>query len=276
MVILIKIALLILTFCWGNKFVGYNEYMCAVISYGVSAFLFIDLGQRYMKNVYGDYTKTTASQYHTPKKDDNRYAYWNDWESYNNFEDTYSSTIPKEHKRFLPKTYTTTKTEVEKIVSTMKVKANVVEFCGEEVKYQTKVAEKNKKETSLPPKMQQQKVEKAAQKEPKELIMVVNEDTVNVKRKRLYEAILKLLQSKKLKADKLYAMLQSFAHIDIAVGGIVFYIDSLILTKAKIAIDEPLMNEIREVTRKALNSPELIVEFTEKKNVTLLNYFLKK
>lgn len=278
MYILIKIIFLIIAFCLGKSYCEYGEYICGVISYFMVAFLTYDLGQRCNKHMFGEYT--TSYEEPQKQKDTNHYAYYNDWGDYEELEQT-ATNNPKPKV----KTKTTygkwfnnnsTQKDIDNLVAKVKPTQTNIEFCEEiKVEKSDKIIHHKKETAPTTPKLAQQKAENR-QKEPrKELIMVVNREDINVKRKSLYEAILGLLKDKKIRGDKMYAMLQSFAHIDISLNSIVFYIDSLVLTKAKIAINEELMNEIREVSKKALSSPDLVVEFVEKKNITLLNYFLK-
>jgi hypothetical protein len=263
----------------GNSFVHWGEYMCAVISYCVVLFLLCDLGQRFRKNIHGNYSVS----YEQPNTNNQkRYSCYTDWEGYD--ETLPQTTQPK--VKVKPTKWlgtNTTQKEINNIKAKIKICTNPIEFCEEvDTQYNSKKSSKttnsNNHKCDIPKenKMAHQKAQNMQQNAPQEVIMVFNDREVSEKRKCLYDAILGVLEGMKMRKDKQYAMLQSFAHIDMPEGGIFFYIDSMVLEKAKIAIDESLMNSIKSAIRETLHSPNLVIEFKEKRNVTLLNYFLNK
>lgn len=267
---------MIVMLCFGSSFIDYGENMCAFISYAIGLYLGFDLCRRGKLHLLGQYN-TYTNKVNLTSGDAERYGYWNDWGDIDAVESTATETIPTSHRRYLPST--TTPTEVEKISSAMKTTATAIEFCGEaEIKYKSVEKKKEVIKPQLPTasKLQQQKAENAPKEAVKDLIMIVNESDIKPNRKCLYEAILELFKDSGYKGIKLQAALQSLSHIDITFKNVVYYLDTAVLTNAKIGFDETMLNKIVETTKLALKRKDIEVEFTEKKNITILNYFLSK
>jgi hypothetical protein len=269
MIILIKIATIIIALCFGNSFIDFNEYISAIISYAIMVYLSVDVCNRGRLHLLGNYM-TYPNKSSLIGKDAERYVYWNDY-------DASDATIPPSHRKYAPKNLP--KTEVDKISSAMKTTTTPIEFCGDaEIKYLSKETPKEvtKPQTTSVSKMQQQKAEKAPKETYKDLIMVINEEDLHIKRKFLYEALLTLFKENGYKGDKLYSVLQSIAHIDMTFKHVIYYLDTTVLTHAKIGLDADMLDKIVETTRKTLRHQDIVVDFTEKKNVTILNYYLTK
>ena len=174
----------------------------------------------------------------------------------------------------------------KKIEKNMHLSDNFLEFCGNK-KYlvnpqETTIDNKSKEKPKVDMVSVIQEIEQNSVSDKnnnlngEDVIFIINNNTVDDAKKKIYNCILKIINKESLKPNKRYALLQSFNYIDICPASIVIYIDNFILQKAELSEKDLCKEEIICSLKKELCFQKLDVQFVEYKNVSLLNYYLKQ
>lgn len=276
MVNLIKIIILLFAFASIFTFANNGNAQCVICCIIMVGYIIYDLRQSYIRFVYGE-----CKDIHSRSKYKNNDSEWDGWDEwfgdYNN-----SLYVPN-------KTYQKTESSresVKKIEKNMHLSDNFLEFCGnkkylvnpQEITIDNKPKEKPKVDmVSVIKEIEQNSVsDKNTNLNGEDVIFIINNNTVDDAKKKIYNCILKIINKESLKPNKRYALLQSFNYIDICPASIVIYIDNFILQKAELSEKDLCKEEIICSLKKELCFQKLDVQFVEYKNVSLLNYYLKQ
>lgn len=276
MVNLIKIIILLFAFASIFTFANNGNAQCVICCIIMVGYIIYDLRQSYIRFVYGE-----CKDIHSRSKYKNNDSEWDGWDEwfgdYNN-----SLYVPN-------KTYQKTESNresIKKIEKNMHLSDNFLEFCGnkkylvnpQEITIDNKPKEKPKVDmVSVIKEIEQNSVsDKNNNLNGEDVIFIINNNTVDDAKKKIYNCILKIINKESLKPNKRYALLQSFNYIDICPASIVIYIDNFILQKAELSEKDLCKEEIICSLKKELCFQKLDVQFVEYKNVSLLNYYLKQ
>lgn len=276
MVNLIKIIILLFAFASIFTFANNGNAQCVICCIIMVGYIIYDLRQSYIRFVYGE-----CKDIHSRSKYKNNDSEWDGWDEwfgdYNN-----SLYVPN-------KTYQKTESSresVKKIEKNMHLSDNFLEFCGnkkylvnpQEITIDNKPKEKPQVDmVSVIKEIEQNSVsDKNTNLNGEDVIFIINNNTVDDAKKKIYNCILKIINKESLKPNKRYALLQSFNYIDICPASIVIYIDNFILQKAELSEKDLCKEEIICSLKKELCFQKLDVQFVEYKNVSLLNYYLKQ
>ena len=276
MVNLIKIIILLFAFASIFTFANNGNAQCVICCIIMVGYIIYDLRQSYIRFIYGECTDI-----HSRRKYKNTDSEWDGWDEW--FGD-YSNSL------YVPnKTYQKTETNresIKKIEKNMHLSDNFLEFCGnkkylvnpQEITIDNKSKEKPKVDmVSVINEIEQNSVsDKNNNLNGEDVIFIINNNTVDDAKKKIYNCILKIINKESLKPNKRYALLQSFNYIDICPASIVIYIDNFILQKAELSEKDLCKEEIICSLKKELCFQKLDVQFVEYKNVSLLNYYLKQ
>ena len=276
MVNLIKIIILLFAFANIFTFANNGNAQCVICCIIMVVYIIYDLRQSYIRFVYGECTDIhSRSKY---KNNDSEWDGWDEWfGDFNN-----SLYVPN-------KTYQKTESNresIKKIEKNMHLSDNFLEFCGnkkylvnpQEITIDDKSKEKPQVDmVSVIKEIEQNSVsDKNNNLNGEDVIFIINNNTVDDAKKKIYNCILKIINKESLKPNKRYALLQSFNYIDICPASIVIYIDNFILQKAELSEKDLCKEEIICSLKKELCFQKLDVQFVEYKNVSLLNYYLKQ
>lgn len=276
MVNLIKIIILLFAFASIFTFANNGNAQCVICCIIMVGYIIYDLRQSYIRFMYGECTDINSRSKH--KNNDSEWDGWDEWfGDYNN-----SLYVPN-------KTYQKTESNresIKKIEKNMHLSDNFLEFCGnkkylvnpQEITIDNKSKEKPKVDVvSVIKEIEQNSVsDKNNNLNGEDVIFIINNNTVDDAKKKIYNCILKIINKESLKPNKRYALLQSFNYIDICPASIVIYIDNFILQKAELSEKDLCKEEIICSLKKELCFQKLDVQFVEYKNVSLLNYYLKQ
>ena len=276
MVNLIKIIILLFAFASIFTFANNGNAQCVICCIIMVGYIIYDLRQSYIRFIYGECTDI-----HSRSKDKNNNSEWDGWDEW--FGDYNNSLYA------INNTYQITESNresIKKIEKNMHLSDNFLEFCGnkkylvnpQETTIDNKSKEKPKVDmVSVIKEIEQNSVsDKNTNLNGEDVIFIINNNTVDDAKKKIYNCILKIINKESLKPNKRYALLQSFNYIDICPASIVIYIDNFILQKAELSEKDLCKEEIICSLKKELCFQKLDVQFVEYKNVSLLNYYLKQ
>lgn len=276
MVNLIKIIILLFAFASIFTFANNGNAQCVICCIIMVGYIIYDLRQSYIRFVYGE-----CKDIHSRSKYKNNDSEWDGWDEW--FGD-YSNSLYATNN-----TYQKTESNresIKKIEKNMHLSDNFLEFCGnkkylvnpQEITIDNKSKEKPKVDmVSVIKEIEQNSVsDKNNNLNGEDVIFIINNNTVDDAKKKIYNCILKIINKESLKPNKRYALLQSFNYIDICPASIVIYIDNFILQKAELSEKDLCKEEIICSLKKELCFQKLDVQFVEYKNVSLLNYYLKQ
>ena len=276
MVNLIKIIILLFAFASIFTFANNGNAQCVICCIIMVGYIIYDLRQSYIRFMYGECTDINSrSKY---KNNDSEWDGWDEW-----FGD-YNNSLYATNKAY-QKTESN-RESIKKIEKNMHLSDNFLEFCGnkkylvnpQETTIDNKSKEKPKVDmVSVIKEIEQNSVsDKNTNLNGEDVIFIINNNTVDDAKKKIYNCILKIINKESLKPNKRYALLQSFNYIDICPASIVIYIDNFILQKAELSEKDLCKEEIICSLKKELCFQKLDVQFVEYKNVSLLNYYLKQ
>ena len=261
MAIFLKTIILFITFICGCSLSLEGNVRCALTCFCISAYIIYDMRERYIGYLRGECKDVYGKN--------NNQDRWDEW--YN--------THPQS------KTYSTVKhiknvSNIQDVKKKIKLSNNFVEFCGKKtfaVKVEDKVVEKPTIDMdAVWAEIERVEAQNETSSYGNDLVMIINDDTVDEMRTKVYDCILNVLDNPKRGANERYALLQSFVHIDICPTSIIIYVDKNILKKAKLSVSDLCETEITCALRSALYFPQLEVQFVDYKPINLLNYFLDK
>lgn len=276
MVNLIKIIILLFAFASIFTFANNGNAQCVICCIIMVGYIIYDLRQSYIRFMYGECTDINSrSKY---KNNDSEWDGWDEWfGNYNNSLYAINNTYQKTESN---------RESIKKIEKNMHLSDNFLEFCGnkkylvnpQEITIDNKSKEKPKVDmVSVIKEIEQNSVsDKNTNLNGEDVILIINNNTVDDAKKKIYNCILKIINKESLKPNKRYALLQSFNYIDICPASIVIYIDNFILQKAELSEKDLCKEEIICSLKKELCFQKLDVQFVEYKNVSLLNYYLKQ
>lgn len=276
MVNLIKIIILLFAFASIFTFANNGNAQCVICCIIMVGYIIYDLRQSYIRFMYGECTDINSrSKY---KNNDSEWDGWDEWfGNYNNSLYAINNTYQKTESN---------RESIKKIEKNMHLSDNFLEFCGnkkylvnpQEITIDNKSKEKPKVDmVSVIKEIEQNSVsDKNSNLNGEDVILIINNNTVDDAKKKIYNCILKIINKESLKPNKRYALLQSFNYIDICPASIVIYIDNFILQKAELSEKDLCKEEIICSLKKELCFQKLDVQFVEYKNVSLLNYYLKQ
>lgn len=276
MVNLIKIIILLFAFASIFTFANNGNAQCVICCIIMVGYIIYDLRQSYIRFMYGECTDINSrSKY---KNNDSEWDGWDEWfGDYNNSLYAINNTYQKTESN---------RESIKKIEKNMHLSDNFLEFCGnkkylvnpQEITIDNKSKEKPKVDmVSVIKEIEQNNVsDKNNNLNGEDVIFIINNNTVDDAKKKIYNCILKIINKESLKPNKRYALLQSFNYIDICPASIVIYIDNFILQKAELSEKDLCKEEIICSLKKELCFQKLDVQFVEYKNVSLLNYYLKQ
>lgn len=276
MVNLIKIIILLFAFASIFTFANNGNAQCVICCIIMVGYIIYDLRQSYIRFMYGECTDINSrSKY---KNNDSEWDGWDEWfGDYNNSLYAINNTYQKTESN---------RESIKKIEKNMHLSDNFLEFCGnkkylvnpQEITIDNKSKEKPKVDmVSVIKEIEQNSVsDKNTNLNGEDVIFIINNNTVDDAKKKIYNCILKIINKESLKPNKRYALLQSFNYIDICPASIVIYIDNFILQKAELSEKDLCKEEIICSLKKELCFQKLDVQFVEYKNVSLLNYYLKQ
>ena len=276
MVNLIKIIILLFAFASIFTFANNGNAQCVICCIIMVGYIIYDLRQSYIRFMYGECTDINSrSKY---KNNDSEWDGWDEWfGDYNNSLYAINNTYQKTESN---------RESIKKIEKNMHLSDNFLEFCGnkkylvnpQEITIDNKPKEKPKVDmVSVIKEIEQNNVsDKNNNLNGEDVIFIINNNTVDDAKKKIYNCILKIINKESLKPNKRYALLQSFNYIDICPASIVIYIDNFILQKAELSEKDLCKEEIICSLKKELCFQKLDVQFVEYKNVSLLNYYLKQ
>ena len=276
MVNLIKIIILLFAFASIFTFANNGNAQCVICCIIMVGYIIYDLRQSYIRFMYGECTDINSrSKY---KNNDSEWDGWDEWfGDYNNSLYAINNTYQKTESN---------RESIKKIEKNMHLSDNFLEFCGNKkylVKPQETTIDNKSKEkpkvdmVSVIKEIEQNNVsDKNNNLNGEDVIFIINNNTVDDAKKKIYNCILKIINKESLKPNKRYALLQSFNYIDICPASIVIYIDNFILQKAELSEKDLCKEEIICSLKKELCFQKLDVQFVEYKNVSLLNYYLKQ
>lgn len=276
MVNLIKIIILLFAFASIFTFANNGNAQCVICCIIMVGYIIYDLRQSYIRFMYGECTDINSrSKY---KNNDSEWDGWDEWfGDYNNSLYAINNTYQKTESN---------RESIKKIEKNMHLSDNFLEFCGnkkylvnpQETTIDNKSKEKPKVDmVSVIKEIEQNSVsDKNNNLNGEDVIFIINNNTVDDAKKKIYNCILKIINKESLKPNKRYALLQSFNYIDICPASIVIYIDNFILQKAELSEKDLCKEEIICSLKKELCFQKLDVQFVEYKNVSLLNYYLKQ
>lgn len=276
MVNLIKIIILLFAFASIFTFANNGNAQCVICCIIMVGYIIYDLRQSYIRFMYGECTDINSrSKY---KNNDSEWDGWDEWfGDYNNSLYAINNTYQKTESN---------RESIKKIEKNMHLSDNFLEFCGnkkylvnpQETTIDNKSKEKPKVDmVSVIKEIEQNSVsDKNTNLNGEDVIFIINNNTVDDAKKKIYNCILKIINKESLKPNKRYALLQSFNYIDICPASIVIYIDNFILQKAELSEKDLCKEEIICSLKKELCFQKLDVQFVEYKNVSLLNYYLKQ
>lgn len=276
MVNLIKIIILLFAFASIFTFANNGNAQCVICCIIMVGYIIYDLRQSYIRFMYGECTDINSrSKY---KKNDSEWDGWDEWfGDYNNSLYAINNTYQKTESN---------RESIKKIEKNMHLSDNFLEFCGnkkylvnpQETTIDNKSKEKPKVDmVSVIKEIEQNSIsDKNNNLNGEDVIFIINNNTVDDAKKKIYNCILKIINKESLKPNKRYALLQSFNYIDICPASIVIYIDNFILQKAELSEKDLCKEEIICSLKKELCFQKLDVQFVEYKNVSLLNYYLKQ
>ena len=276
MVNLIKIIILLFAFASIFTFANNGNAQCVICCIIMVVYIIYDLRQSYIRFMYGECTDINSrSKY---KNNDSEWDGWDEWfGDYNNSLYAINNTYQKTESN---------RESIKKIEKNMHLSDNFLEFCGnkkylvnpQEITIDNKSKEKPKVDmVSVIKEIEQNNVsDKNNNLNGEDVIFIINNNTVDDAKKKIYNCILKIINKESLKPNKRYALLQSFNYIDICPASIVIYIDNFILQKAELSEKDLCKEEIICSLKKELCFQKLDVQFVEYKNVSLLNYYLKQ
>jgi hypothetical protein len=263
----------------------WGEQMYSITSYALCVFATMLAFKRCIKWLSGEYTYADK-----PK------------ESYKKYDDytTYNETLYEPQTNKTRTTVSTHRPSTNKIITVDDVTAlclpshNVVEFCGEkEIKY---VSQRKDKTDSFTSKFKISKrhnkmidgpnskpntedttnnSDSTLQPSTMEIMMINNSPVLDDKKKIIYDAILKVIESTKFTNYQKNQMIHSISYVDICLGGIIIYIDDLYLSLCAMTEDTINKNAIIENIKKDLNDNEIPIFFKKKQDVTLYRYHHK-
>lgn len=276
MVNLIKIIILLFAFASIFTFANNGNAQCVICCIIMVGYIIYDLRQSYIRFVYGE-----CKDIHSRSKYKNNDSEWDGWDEwfgdYNNSLYAINNTYQKTESN---------RESIKKIEKNMHLSDNFLEFCGnkkylvnpQEITIDSKSKEKPKVDmVSVIKEIEQNSVsDKNNNLNGEDVIFIINNNTVDDAKKKIYNCILKIINKESLKPNKRYALLQSFNYIDICPASIVIYIDNFILQKAELSEKDLCKEEIICSLKKELCFQKLDVQFVEYKNVSLLNYYLKQ
>lgn len=276
MVNLIKIIILLFAFASIFTFANNGNAQCVICCIIMVGYIIYDLRQSYIRFIYGECTDI-----HSRSNDKNNNSEWDGWDEwfgdYNNSLYAINNTYQKTESN---------RESIKKIEKNMHLSDNFLEFCGnkkylvnpQEITIDSKSKEKPKVDmVSVIKEIEQNSVsDKNNNINGEDVIFIINNNTVDDAKKKIYNCILKIINKESLKPNKRYALLQSFNYIDICPASIVIYIDNFILQKAELSEKDLCKEEIICSLKKELCFQKLDVQFVEYKNVSLLNYYLKQ
>ena len=273
---LIKIIILLFAFASIFTFANNGNAQCVICCIIMVGYIIYDLRQSYIRFMYGECTDINSrSKY---KNNDSEWDGWDEWfGDYNNSLYAINNTYQKTESN---------RESIKKIEKNMHLSDNFLEFCGnkkylvnpQETTIDNKSKEKPKVDmVSVIKEIEQNSVsDKNNNLNGEDVIFIINNNTVDDAKKKIYNCILKIINKESLKPNKRYALLQSFNYIDICPASIVIYIDNFILQKAELSEKDLCKEEIICSLKKELCFQKLDVQFVEYKNVSLLNYYLKQ
>lgn len=276
MVNLIKIIILLFAFASIFTFANNGNAQCVICCIIMVGYIIYDLRQSYIRFMYGECTDINSrSKY---KNNNSEWDGWDEWfGDYNNSLYAINNTYQKTESN---------RESIKKIEKNMHLSDNFLEFCGnkkylvnpQETTIDNKSKEKPKVDmVSVIKEIEQNSVsDKNTNLNGEDVIFIINNNTVDDAKKKIYNCILKIINKESLKPNKRYALLQSFNYIDICPASIVIYIDNFILQKAELSEKDLCKEEIICSLKKELCFQKLDVQFVEYKNVSLLNYYLKQ
>lgn len=276
MVNLIKIIILLFAFASIFTFANNGNAQCVICCIIMVGYIIYDLRQSYIRFMYGECTDINSrSKY---KNNDSEWDGWDEWfGDYNNSLYAINNTYQKTESN---------RESIKKIEKNMHLSDNFLEFCGnkkylvnpQETTIDNKSKEKPKVDmVSVIKEIEQNSVsDKNTNLNGEDVIFIINNNTVDDAKKKIYNCILKIINKESLKPNKRYALLQSFNYIDICPASIVIYIDNFILQKAELSEKDLCKEEIICSLKKELCFQKLDVQFVEYKNVSLLDYYLKQ
>ena len=276
MVNLIKIIILLFAFASIFTFANNGNAQCVICCIIMVGYIIYDLRQSYIRFMYGECTDINSrSKY---KNNDSEWDCWDEWfGDYNNSLYAINNTYQKTESN---------RESIKKIEKNMHLSDNFLEFCGnkkylvnpQEITIDNKSKEKPKVDmVSVIKEIEQNNVsDKNNNLNGEDVIFIINNNTVDDAKKKIYNCILKIINKESLKPNKRYALLQSFNYIDICPASIVIYIDNFILQKAELSEKDLCKEEIICSLKKELCFQKLDVQFVEYKNISLLNYYLKQ
>lgn len=276
MVNLIKIIILLFAFASIFTFANNGNAQCVICCIIMVGYIIYDLRQSYIRFMYGECTDINSrSKY---KNNDSEWDGCDEWfGDYNNSLYAINNTYQKTESN---------RESIKKIEKNMHLSDNFLEFCGnkkylvnpQETTIDNKSKEKPKVDmVSVIKEIEQNSVsDKNTNLNGEDVILIINNNTVDDAKKKIYNCILKIINKESLKPNKRYALLQSFNYIDICPASIVIYIDNFILQKAELSEKDLCKEEIICSLKKELCFQKLDVQFVEYKNVSLLDYYLKQ
>lgn len=277
---LIKIIILFFAFVNIFTFVDNGNAECVVCCIIMVGYIIYDLRQSYIRFMYGECTDI-----HSRRKHKNNNIEWDCWDEWDEWYGDYYNNSSYVSNNTHQKTETHHES-IKKIEKNMHLSDNFLEFCGEK-KYLVKPQEitidnKSKAKPTIDMVSVIKEIEQNSASDKnnnlngEDVIFIINNNTVDDIKKKVYNCILKIINKDSLKPNKRYALLQSFNYIDICPASIVIYIDNFILQKAELSESDLCKEEITCALKKELCFPKLDVQFVDYKNVNLLNYFLKQ
>lgn len=274
---LIKIIILFFAFANIFTFLDNCNAECAVCCIVMVGYIIYDLRKSYIRFMYG-----ACTDIHSSRKRKNNYNEWDCWDEW--YGDYYNNSSHASNN-----TYQKTETHresIKKIEKNMHLSDNFLEFCGEKtylVKPQEIIVDnKSKAKPTIDMMSVIKEIEQTNTSDKnnnlngEDVIFIINNDTVDDVKKKVYDCILSIVNKDSLKPNKRYALLQSFNYIDLCPTSIVIYIDNFILQKAELNESDLCKEEIICALKKELCFPKLDIQFVDYKNVNLLNYFLKQ
>ena len=224
MVNLIKIIILLFAFASIFTFANNGNAQCVICCIIMVGYIIYDLRQSYIRFIYGECTDI-----HSRSKDKNNNSEWDGWDEwfgdYNNSLYAINNTYQKTESN---------RESIKKIEKNMHLSDNFLEFCGnkkylvnpQEITIDNKSKEKPKVDmVSVIKEIEQNSVsDKNTNLNGEDVIFIINNNTVDDAKKKIYNCILKIINKESLKPNKRYALLQSFNYIDICPASIVIYI----------------------------------------------------
>lgn len=261
MTILAKLLLAAISFVMIFTHYDYGNTICETIA--ICAFLYLSYNLYNTYKMFMDYKTYVVKGNEYTSISDNDFREFN-FESYDTSY-TYNTSsdfnAPKIKRRSV----------IELIENNFSVKKkNFVEFIGDKKKAEYTSNYKPKCES-----VTKRKVTRNSKFDGGEVLMIKNSEFVDGVDKIVYDSIIEVINTKTLKPNERYALLQSFYHIDVVPMMINIYIDRFILAKANLTEEHIYKDEIIKKIKGKLKDENTVIVFSDLKAVNLLNYYLK-